>query len=358
MGIRKILFVGLGGAGQRHLRIFRELLSGTVMTAYRVTAKTPLLNSDFTVNHDTSVAVRYGVQCFGSLQDALDDKPDLIVISTPTALHYNVALAAAERGIDIFIEKPFSHNLDGFQAFQDLVLQKKLRFFVSFQRRFHPYLLRIKELVSQGELGEVISAAFQVGSYVPDWHPYENFRELYACRQELGGGVLLTEIHELDLCCWYFGRPERVYCAGGNYSGHPLDVEDTAQLTLKYSGFSVQIHLCFMQKHNRRSLFIAGTKGYLAWDQDGNRLVVHYYDSNKKEILEDPTFTNEAMFHAQAWHFLQGNEPGDTWNYLAAARDSLAVVAAAKDSMKQGIDIILPVPYLRNQLSIANHDTA
>ena len=115
-------------------------------------------------------------------------------------------------------------------------------------------------------------------------------------------------------------------------------------MTLKYPGFSLQVHLCFMQQYNQRNLFISGSKGYLTWDQEGNRLRINRYENNEKQVLDDPDFSNDGMFFAQARHFLKGNEPVDTRNYLAAARDSLAIVEAAKNSMERGTDVTLPVP--------------
>jgi len=196
MKIKKIFFVGLGGAGQRHLRIFDELLpDDTEFSAYRSTRKTPLLNSDFSVNNKNTLEEKYDLQIFDSLEEGFANKPDLVVVSTPSSLHYDVVKKAAERKINIFVEKPFSHNLDGFDEFKKLVLKNYLYFFVSFQRRFHPHLQKIKEILSEDGIGKIISAVFNVGSYIPAWHPYEDFKKLYACRKDLGGGVLLTEIH-------------------------------------------------------------------------------------------------------------------------------------------------------------------
>lgn len=188
MEVNKILFVGLGGAGQRHLRIFRDLLSSeTEFSAFRAVKKTSLLKSDFSIDMDSTVEKQFDLKLFNSLEEAFDNNPDLIVISAPTSLHYEVARMAAERSIDIFIEKPFFHNLDGFDEFKDIVLKNNLICFISFQRRFHPYLSKIKELIETGKLGKIITANFNVGSYVPAWHSYEDFRELYACRKDLGG---------------------------------------------------------------------------------------------------------------------------------------------------------------------------
>ncbi|NQV83545.1 MAG: Gfo/Idh/MocA family oxidoreductase [Rhodospirillales bacterium] len=342
MKINKVLFVGLGGAGQRHLRMFKAHLPGGVaFTAYRATGQTPALNNDFTVAEGVSLADEYGLSLFDNLDAALDDGPDLVVISNPTALHLGVMQKAAARGIGIFVEKPATHTLDGLDELEALVREKDLPFFVSFQRRFHPHLHRIKEMMETGALGKTLNAGFSVASYVPAWHPYEDFRQLYACRKDLGGGVLLTEIHEIDLCCWYFGPPQTVACTGGNYSDVAMDVEDTVHLTLGYTEFSVRIDLCFMQRHNQRRLFIAGTDGYVEWDQDGNRLLVEDYKSGQNESLEDPCFANDDMFTAQTRYFVDEFEPQGSGDYLDAARQSLVVVEAARQSMVSGTAVPL-----------------
>ena len=339
MKIKKIFFVGLGGAGQRHLRIFNELLAGgTEFSAYRSTRKTPLLNSNLTINNKDTLEEKYKLRIFDSLEEGFENKPDLIVVSTPSSLHYDVVKKAAERKINIFVEKPFSHNLDGFDEFKRLVLKNDLYFFVSFQRRFHPHLQKIKKVLSQDGVGEIISAVFNVGSYIPAWHPYEDFKKLYACRKGLGGGVLLTEIHELDLCYWYFGMPYSVYCSGGNLSDVKLDVEDTAHVTLNYKNYVVQANLCFMQKHTRRDLHIAGTEGYIEWDSRGNKLIIHNYKDGKEKVFSDPNYMNDDMFVSQASYFLKNFKKSDK-SYLDIAKASLTIVETAKKSMKEGKEI-------------------
>lgn len=339
MKIKKIFFVGLGGAGQRHLRIFKELLPENVeFSAYRSKRKTPLLNSDFTVNDKMTLEEKYNLKTFDSLGGGLENKPDLIVVSTPSALHYDILKKAAEHKINIFVEKPFSNNLDGFEEFKKLIIKNDLYFFVSFQRRFHPYLMKIKEILSNEDIGKIISAVFNVGSYVPTWHSYEDFKKLYACNKKLGGGVLLTEIHELDLCYWYFGLPTSVYCSGGNFSNVNLDVEDTAHVALNYRNYAVQVNLCFMQQHNRRDLYISGTKGYIEWDSRGNKLIVHNYKDGKEEVFSDPDYKNDDMFKAQALYFLKNFKQSDK-SYLDISKASLMIVEAAKKSMKEGKEI-------------------
>ena len=82
-----ILFLGLGGAGQRHLRILKEALPSTKMIGVRKTGKTPVLNSDFTVKEGASLELEYGITFFSSIDEAYIQEPDLVVIATPTFNH-------------------------------------------------------------------------------------------------------------------------------------------------------------------------------------------------------------------------------------------------------------------------------
>ncbi len=337
MSFSRVLFVGLGGAGQRHLRIFRQLLpQNAVFTAYRRHGATPLLRPDFTVNEQSTVETAYGLQTFDSLEAAFADGPDLTVVSTPTACHREPMMMAMEAGSGVLVEKPWAENLQDFPKFRDGVLAKHLPFHISLQRRFHPQIARARQAVTSGVIGRPLAATFTAYSNVPSWHPYEDWRSLYAVRPEMGGGVLLTEIHEIDLAHWFFGLPEAVFCSGGNRSAERLAVEDTVQMTLLYAEFSVQITLCFMHKRPSRSFHVAGTDGDIHWDGAANRLTVTPF-SGADEQQDDTVFTNDAMFVAQAERFISGWTVGDTKESLASAAGSLAIVEAARRSMQSGL---------------------
>lgn len=332
---QKILFVGLGGAGQRHLRIFRDVLPENVeLIAYRQAMTTPLLRADFTPDTTSSIEVAYDVKLFNSIEEALEKSPDLVVISTPTACHREVMLKAAESGCGIFVEKPWAENLLDFKKFRNLVESQKLPFNISFQRRFHPLIKKAREFYLSGYIGKPLVATFKVFSNVRDWHPYEDWSKLYAVQRKLGGGVLLTEIHEIDLAYWFFGLPDSVFCSGGNYSGYSLDVEDTAQLILDYQEYSVGISLCFMHEQSSRSFHIVGTKGEIRWDSLSNRLVVDSNCSNMGKQIYELNYTNDQMFVDQAEKFLTNWGNKDTTDALNAAACSLKIVEAAHLSMK------------------------
>ena len=334
--LKQILFIGLGGAGQRHLRLFKENLvdENVEFIAYRSTNKTPLLNPDFSVNHEESLESVYGIKVYNDLNEALSLKPDLAVISTPSSMHLKYAQLCAEKSIDVFVEKPLSNSTEGLQELKETVERNKVAIQVGLQRRFHPHLSRVNDIIKSGELGQVLTVNFTVASYIPRWHPYENYLDLYACRKELGGGVLLTEIHEIDLAVWYFGMPNSVVCIGGTYSDVGMDVEDTVRLTLDYSKFSVQINLTFWQKHHERNLSINGEDGYLSWDQDDDTLKEEYFDSPyKNKACKNPNPENDAMFDSQIKSIIENFGLLATVNNISDSIISLKIIEAAKESM-------------------------
>jgi predicted dehydrogenase len=336
LNFAKVLFLGLGGAGQRHLRIFKKLLpDNTIFSTYRSKAKTPLLNENFTVNNQNTIESAYNLKTFRNLELAFADEPDLTVISTPTSLHKSLMMMAIDAKSGVFVEKPWAESSVGFLEFHDDLLRKNLPFHISFQRRFHPQIIHIRQALISGAIGKIVTANFTVFSHVPSWHRYEDWQQLYAVRSEMGGGVLLTEIHEIDLANWFFGLPDKVFCTGGNLCLEKLKVEDTVNLTLLYQNFSVQLTLCFMHKAPSRHIHLTGTKGDICWDGNINSLKISLFDGSL-EVNNTLNLSAEAAFVAQAEKFLFDWSLEDTIESLSAAANSLKIVEAAKRSMKSG----------------------
>jgi predicted dehydrogenase len=337
--LKKILFIGLGGAGQRHLRLFKVNLEdeNVEFIAYRSTNKTPLLNPDFSVNQEESLESVYGIKVYDDLDDALALKPDLAVISTPSSMHLKYAQLCAEKSIDVFVEKPLSNSTERLQVLQETVEKNKVAIQVGLQRRFHPHLSRVNDIIKSGAIGQVLTVNFTVASYIPRWHPYEDYLELYACRKELGGGVLLTEIHEIDLAVWYFGIPNSVVCVGGTYSDVGMDVEDTVRLTLDYIKFSVQINLTFWQKHHERFFSICGENGYLSWNQDDDTLTEEYFNKPDRDTIQkNPNPGNDAMFDLQIKSIINNLDFSVSGGNMNDSIVTLRIVEAAKMSMLEG----------------------
>jgi len=239
----KLLVIGCGSIGERHIRNLKALSVGDIIA------------NDISVNRLVEIEKAYGIKTYIDIEEALAQKPDAVLIATPTSSHLPQALVASKRGCHLFIEKPLSHTLDGVDELIEIVAQKKLVALISCNMRFHHSILLMKELLDRGSIGKVISARLQSGFYLPDWHPDEDYRESYSANKHLGGGVILDGIHEIDYIRWFLGEIRQVFCFAGKFSNLEIDTEDIAEILLKFeTGAIAEIHLDYIQRFRGRSL--------------------------------------------------------------------------------------------------------
>lgn len=320
----EFLVIGCGSIGQRHLRNLRCL------------GIENLVAFDTLPERREQVRKSLGVSTFGSLSDALKSGPDVAMVTTSTSSHIEVALEAAERGCHLFIEKPLSHTLDGVDLLLSVVQEKGLMTLAGCNMRFHPGLATIKKLLDDDAVGKVVAVRVQSGQWLPDWHPWEDYRTGYSARQDLGGGIILDGVHELDYISWLMGSEvQQVSCFAGKLSRLEIDTEDTAAILLRYSDGSIgEVHLDYVQRAYSRSCHIIGEEGTIRWDEAEGR-VCHYSASTKSwHTYPDPSGweTNE-MYLEEMRHFLRCLAGEETPALdLVGARRVLDVALAAKKS--------------------------
>jgi predicted dehydrogenase len=288
----KFLIAGLGSIGRRHLKNLVALGEEDIVL-YR-TGKSTLPDEELK-----------GFLTEYSLDDALGHEPDAVIISNPTALHLDVAIPAAQKGCHLLIEKPISHSMDRINMLVEITENIGIQILVGFQFRFHPTLQMVREYIDDSRLGRVISVRAHWGEYLPDWHPWEDFRDSYAARRELGGGVLLTLCHPLDYLGWIFGEIDTVQ---GTYeSGLDLEVEALVEMNLHFkSGVIASLHLDYLQKPPEHYLAIIGEQGSLYWDGLSGDLIISM-TANESSNHEHPPegFERNDLFLAEMRHFLK-----------------------------------------------------
>jgi predicted dehydrogenase len=300
----RFLIAGLGSIGRRHLRNL-VALGKTDIILYR-THQSSLPDDDlsaFPVETD--------------LPSALARRPEAIIVSNPTSMHLEVAIPAARAGCHLLLEKPISHSMQGVEQLVAALQRGGGQALVGFQFRFHPGLQTIARLLHQGAIGRVLSARAHWGEYLPVWHPWEDYRQAYSARRELGGGVILTLSHPLDYLRWLMGDVRALWAFAGSISDLALDVEDTAEIGLQFAdGALGSVHLDYNQRPPAHTLEIIGTRGTIRWDNaDG---AVHLYktatstetDADASEIAwqtfpAPPGFERNHLYLAEMRHFLQ-----------------------------------------------------
>ena len=174
--MRDILIAGLGSIGRRHLANLRAL-GWPHLRLYRT-------------GHSTqSVAELAGIPVDHDLATALARQPVAVIVSNPSALHVPVALEAARAGAHLLIEKPLSNDMTGVAELESLVAAGGLTALVGFQLRFNPGLRQIRAWLRAGAIGTVVSAQVHWGEYLPDMHPWEDYRVGYAARVQPDGAA-------------------------------------------------------------------------------------------------------------------------------------------------------------------------
>ena len=327
----KVLIAGLGSIGRRHLRNLRKVGIQDVI-AYRVRG------------NDIPEMDEYPLPVYDSLTTALAQKPDIVFVTNPTSLHLEVALAAARQGCHLFIEKPLSHTLKSVDELIDIVTTHGSVAMVGCNFRFHPALQQIQRLLVAGSLGRVITARGHAGEFLPGWHPSEDWRLGYSARKELGGGVILTLIHELDYAYWLIGPVRKVFAQAGGWGGLGLDVEDTAEILLEHRSQSrVSVHLNYVQRPPTRTLEIIAERGTIKWDYQAG--MVKWYDSETAhwEIWTEPqTFDRNTMFLDEVTHFIDCvTGRSAPLIPLTEAKAVLEIALAAKQSAEDDCSVTL-----------------
>ena len=301
----KFLIAGLGSIGRRH---FRNLLAlGEKNIVLLRTRKATLPDDELTgypVETDLSEALR-------------KHKPEAVIVANPTSMHLDVAIPAAEAGCHILLEKPVSHSLERLDVLQKTAEKAGSRILVGFQFRYHPTLNQARDLIQSGALGTILTVHAHWGEYLPQWHPWEDYRQSYAARAELGGGVIVTLTHPLDYVRYLLGEVDSLWSFNGHISPLDVNVEDVAEIGLRFANGAVGgVHVNYFQRPPVHRLEIVGTEGTLRWDNaDG---LLHFYklpasfgsfsDSPPDPVIETFSlpegFERNQLFVAQTRHFL------------------------------------------------------
>jgi predicted dehydrogenase len=263
---------------------------------------------------------------------------DAVLVTLPSAFHTPVALAAAEAGSHLFIEKPVSDRQDGLDDVQRIASERNLLVYTAYCYRFAPSSERMKEVLDSGKLGRILCARLKISTYLPDWHPWEDYRKFYMAHLDQGGGARLDESHGIDLLRWMFDDVKSVYALVDKVSDLEINADDLTSMILRFNnGVVGEAHFDLLGRTPRIDAEIIGSEGTLVWDRIQSRVEV-YDAKTKKWTIED--FGRDSFvtcYDRQAEHFLNCLRTGATpRTTLADGRKTLDVLIAALKSSQTG----------------------
>lgn len=287
--------------------------------------------------------------CFSSLGEACAFLPQATIIANPAPFHLNTALALAEVGSHLLIEKPLSHNVDNVKSFLQQVSELNLVLQVGYNLRYLSSLEQFRERIQSGTIGRVMSVRCEIGQYLPSWRPDTDYRQGVSARHELGGGVLLELSHELDYLRWIFGEVVWVNAWLGRQSALEIDVEDTAHLTLGFTPDAAghapvaAISLDFIRHDAIRMCTAIGEQGSLRWNGITGTVEVWPVGSTAWQPVFQYAHQRDESYRVQWEHFMACINNGQV--PIVSGEDGLAVleiIAATRQSdTTQGARIMM-----------------
>ena len=329
MSDMRFLVVGLGSIGRRHIHNLKRVDPTAEISVWRRRQTSEDLG-------DVAPLVDRVVY---SLDDAQESRPDAALVTNPASLHVETGLALAQNGVHLFVEKPISNTLDGVDPLLELCRERGLVLMVGYNFRFYKPLQAMHQALTEGRIGRVLSLRAEVGQYLPDWRPDRDYRDTVSAQQDLGGGVVLELSHELDYVRWLVGEADSVSAQVGHLSDLEIDVEDTAEITLKHvNGAIGNVHMNMVQRPSTRTCRIIGTEGMLAWDGMSNSVAMSENGTSSwSDLIPTEPIDRNDMYVAELRHFLDCVK-GDEAPIVSGddGRRTLELALAAKRSSEEG----------------------
>lgn len=297
----RIILIGLGSIGRRHLGHLEEI-EGVELAALR-TQKGQLRN-------------KTGIQEFYSLEEALRFDPDGVIISNPTSLHVDSAIPFLEKGARVLIEKPIDtslQNAERLRPYKNLIR-------VAYCMRFYPVNHFLKKCF---ENERPFKVGFKRSFYLPKWHPYADYRKEYTALKSLGGGVIRTLSHEIDLSLFWFGEPKEIVGVVDQVSFLELDTDDYAFFTTKSGNTRINFELDFFSPVGVKIFEAYTEKGKYEWGT--NSVFFTPYDGTaKQEIFTVNEKAYDQMYQDQMEDFCGFVSSGESSN--ASFEDGINVL--------------------------------
>ncbi|MDA9792185.1 Gfo/Idh/MocA family oxidoreductase [Schleiferiaceae bacterium] len=278
----KVLIIGLGSIAQKHIASLKALERDCEVYALRSNKSSPMVEGV--------------INCY-SLKEVPSDL-GFIIISNPTSMHLQTIKEVVYFDVPLFIEKPPIDNLEDAKEVLKLVEKLELPTYTAFNLRFHPVIQWLKDNIDSHRIIEINTYC---GSYLPDWRPNKDYRQVYSAREELGGGVHLDLSHEIDYMIWILGYPVSAKSIKRKLSDLEISSVDSAKYWMEYENFTTSVTLNYFRRDSKRVIEVLTSKTTLECDLLLNKVT----DLRTSEVVfESKEFTNIDTYARQMNYFL------------------------------------------------------
>lgn len=309
--------IGVGNMGKHHVRNYFEIPETNLVAI-----------ADTNPEIGKALASEYKCQYYEDYQEMLEKESiEMVTIAVPTKYHKKVALDCIEKGIHVLIEKPIAANVAEAREIVQKAKEKGIKFTVGHIERFNPAVLKLKEMVDKGELGEITSIVTRRIGPMPTQIKDANV-------------VIDIGVHDIDLMNWFFGKlPDKISAGGGNALNKTR--QDYVDIFLKYGKMSGLAQANWITPVKIRTMAVSGTKAYIELNfitqelavfeslytteyDDFGEFVIKFGEPKEKNVIKvDPIEPLKAEIKAFAEAITNDTRP------LVTAQEAIEALAIA-----------------------------
>ncbi len=323
--MKRVLIVGGGSIGERHLRCFQQ------------TSRSEVSLCEIREELRGELAKRYRLnQTYVNLDEALQASFDAGVICTPAHLHVPMAREFAERGIHVLIEKPLSTTHDGIAELIERAQSQNIAVAVAYVLRNHPGLIAMKQAMEDSRFGRPVEVVMTGGQHFPFYRPL--YRETYYTRRETGGGAIQDALtHMMNAAEWLVGPVTKLVADAEHCLLEGVEVEDTVHVLTRHDRVLGSFSLNQHQPANETTLTVICERGMLRLESHKNRWLSCTKPDQFWTVEAEFVLERDDLFIAQANTFLDQIEGrrGPACS-LAEGLQTLGVNLAALESLRTG----------------------
>ena len=263
------------------------------------------------------------------MEDAAKWIPSCVIVASPASQHLEQALYFSKRSVPTFIEKPIGMGNEKLGDWEELAKRsKEIPIYVGYVLRQDPGANIIKDLIREKRIGQLVSARFSCGSWLPNWRPDKDYKKSVSARKDLGGGAALELSHEIDMALYLLGDLDIHY--GECWHSKTLDVETEDQCLVvgrDCNGCLVTIEVDYCTKKPERYVSLRGSKGSIYWDliQGTITQTTEGEESEKSAI----GLKSDERFYKQLSLFWNASKQGG--HGLCTIDEALKVLSIIKD---------------------------
>jgi predicted dehydrogenase len=308
----KVCFIGLGSIGTRHLKNLVQLTNerGIEIEIHALRSKTK--SYQYSIDY-------IKIKNIYKIED-LDSNYDVAFITNPTIFHLESIKLFSSIAKHLFIEKPIFPKIYNYDKIENILINPL--YYVAAPMRHTNLYKNLKEILFHEK---PISVKIICSSYMPGWQKDRDYKLSFRTKKNLGGGVDIDLIHEIDYMIDLFGLPKSISKKEGKYSDLEMDTIDIVTYLFEYNNFIVEMHLDYFGVFSRRQIEVFTNNDFLVGDFLENT-IYRFSNKEKKTIIKNDQYYDEMDYYL---NFIIGQESYNM-NTASNAYKALKVVKGKK----------------------------